>query len=229
MSIRLLSLVFGPLSAETEAPAPERARTQAVPGFLTSALEAFRSDEDLARQLQAGNPDALGILFKRHSPLLFRIARRILRNDAEAEDAVQQIFLDVFRAIDQFSPDRGKLKPWLLMFAYHRTLNQRRSLLAARFFDTDPLTDLLPELLRRAQQRAPRPDISMLIDQVLGALQPRQRRTIELTYYEGFTAEEIAERTGETVRVVRHNLYRGLAQLRKSVAASERRMPNGHA
>ena len=52
---------------------------------------------------------------------------------------MQQIFLDVYRAIDQFSPDRGKFKPWLLMFAYHRTLNQRRSLLAARFFDTDPL------------------------------------------------------------------------------------------
>jgi RNA polymerase sigma-70 factor (ECF subfamily) len=45
-------------------------------------------------------------------------------------------------------------------------------------------------------------------------IQPRQRRTIELIYYEGLTADEVAERTGESTRVVRHNLYRGLAKLR---------------
>jgi RNA polymerase sigma-70 factor (ECF subfamily) len=55
---------------------------------------------------------------------------------------------------------------------------------------------------------------SMLLKKALSHLQPRQQRTIELTYYEGLTADEIAARTGETVRVVRHNLYRGLERLR---------------
>jgi RNA polymerase sigma-70 factor (ECF subfamily) len=60
-------------------------------------------------------------------------------------------------------------------------------------------------------------ETAVLIEQVLTRLQPRQRRTIELVYYEGLTAEEISIRTGETVRVVRHNLYRGLEKLRKAV------------
>jgi len=173
------------------------------------------SDENLADQLQGGNTEALTFLFKRHSPLLFGIARRILRNDSEAEDAVQQIFLDVVRAIHQFDPEKGTFKTWLLMFAYHRTFNCRRSQLANRFFQTDPLQDDLPELQMPASAQSVTEN-SVLVYQVLKCLQPHQRRTIELVYYEGSTAEEISVRTGESVRVVRHNLYRGLDKLRKA-------------
>ncbi len=86
-----------------------------------------------------------------------------------------------------------------------------------RFFDTDSFAEPLPELLLEPV-RSPGyslAEMSVLIEQVLSHLQLRQRRTIELIYYEGLTAEEVAHRTGETVRVVRHNLYRGLEKLRK--------------
>jgi hypothetical protein len=68
-----------------------------------------KTDEDLVADLLANEPDALTILFERHSALVFRIGRRILRNDAEAEDAVQQVFLDMFRAAEQFEPEKGAL------------------------------------------------------------------------------------------------------------------------
>jgi RNA polymerase sigma-70 factor (ECF subfamily) len=195
-----------------------------LPGLLQ---QRFASDEDLAKQLQGGNADALTILFKRHSPLLFGIARRILRNDAEAEDAVQQVFLDVFRSIQQFDREKGAFKTWLLMFAYQRTFNSRRSQIANKFFDTDTLEESInrdggpmTEASRFSYAEA-----RILVEQVLGALQPRQRRTIELIYREGFTAEEVSARTGESVRVVRHNLYRGLAKLRKAFSEHERASP----
>ena len=73
------------------------------------------------------------MLFERHSGLLFGIARRILRNGAEAEDAVQQVFLDVFRSIHQFDPEKGEFKTWLLMFGYQRILNCRRALVSIDF------------------------------------------------------------------------------------------------
>jgi RNA polymerase sigma-70 factor (ECF subfamily) len=187
--------------------------------FETSLLSRLRqhlsSDENLVDQLQDGDTEALTFLFKRHSPLLFGIARRVLRNDSDAEDAVQQIFLDVFRSIHQFDPEKASFKTWLLMFAYHRTFNCRRSQLASRFFQTDPLQDDLPAP-QGAQLAA---ENKVLISQVLRSLQPRQRRTIELVYYEGLTAEEISVKTGESVRVVRHNLYRGLDKLRKAFGA----------
>jgi RNA polymerase sigma-70 factor, ECF subfamily len=187
--------------------------------LLELLRQRFLSDEALASDLQGGNADALTVLFERHASNLFRIARRILRNEAEAEDAVQQIFLDVFRSIQQFDPEKGSFKTWLLLFAYHRIFNCRRSLAANRFFDTDPFDELLPAMFPSTEGPPgySLPEMSVLVEQVLSALQPRQRRTIELVYYEGLTAEEVSKRTGETVRVVRHNLYRGLEKLRKAL------------
>ena len=187
----------------------------AILGFLK---QRFCSDEKLADQLQSGNADALTVLFKRHSPVLFGIARRVLRNDAEAEDAVQQIFLDVFRSIHQFDVEKGSFKTWLLMFAYQRTFNSRRAQVANKFFDSDSLGSV-DDGLGQVASSLGKPSVAennILVEQVLKTLQPRQRRTIELVYYDGLTAEEISVQTGESVRVVRHNLYRGLEKLRKA-------------
>ncbi len=96
----LTSEAHANFAADSPAPAPRE------DSFLSALRQRLRSDEELALQLQQGDADALTVLFKRHSPLLFAIARRILRNDTEAEDTVQQIFLDVFRSIHQF--DSGK-------------------------------------------------------------------------------------------------------------------------
>src|SRR6266446_6410403 len=67
-------------------------------------------DDDLVAELASGHHDALTVLFDRHSALVFRIARRILRDDGEAEETVQQVFLDVYRSIAQFDPRRGSFK-----------------------------------------------------------------------------------------------------------------------
>jgi RNA polymerase sigma-70 factor (ECF subfamily) len=193
------------------------APTAAGSSLLGHLRYKLLSDERLARCLQAGESDALTTLFERHSPLLFAIARRVLRNDAEAEDAVQQIFIDVFRSIEQFDPGKGEFKTWLLMFAYHRSFDRRRHLSATGFFSTDPLEESFIDSLSESLRSTAYPSIEagILIREVLGQIELRQRRTIELVYYEGLTAEEVAARTGETVRVVRHNLYRGLEKLRK--------------
>ena len=228
MSSRIARLVFGsvpPRAADFSGACVSDAGTEAAPAgisLLGLLRQRFLSDEALARDLQSGNADALTVLFERHASSLFRIARRILRNEAEAEDAVQQIFLDVFRSIQQFDPEKGGFKTWLLLFAYHRISNCRRSLAANRFFDTDPFDELLPEVFPLTERPFgySLPEMSVLVEQVLSALQPRQRRTIELVYYQGLTAEEVSKRTGESVRVVRHNLYRGLEKLRKAFCAN---------
>ena len=187
--------------------------------LLSQIRQKLLSDESLAENLQSGDTDALTVLFERHGPRLFGVARRILRNDSEAEDAVQQIFLDVFRFIRQYDADKGTFKTWLYMFGYQRIFNCRRSLTANRFFETDPFDEFVPGLVRKSvhSKGLSLSESAILIEQALSSLQPRQRRTIELVYFEGLTAEEISVRTGETVRVVRHNLYRGLEKLRRAV------------
>jgi RNA polymerase sigma-70 factor (ECF subfamily) len=185
--------------------------------FIRLLRLRLRSDEDLVVLLLADEPDALTVLFERYGPLVFRIARRILRNDTEAEDAVQQVFLDMFRSAEQFEPDKGSFKSWLLMFAYHRTFNRRRQLRTRGYYDSDSLEDVLPEAMIEGANRSlpfSAADTVILVEEVLKLIQPRQRRAIELTYYEGLTAEQVSEVTGESVRIVRHNIYRGLEKLR---------------
>ncbi len=82
----------------------------------------LNNDEELVAYLRAGKADALTVLFQRHNALVFGIARRILRDNGEAEDVVQQVFLDLFRSAAKFDPAKGTFKVWLLMYAYHRAL-----------------------------------------------------------------------------------------------------------
>ena len=186
--------------------------------FLTpSRLRTF-PDEDLIAALRMGCNDALAVLFERHSPLVFRIARAILHDDGEAEETVQKVFLDIFRAANQFNPDRGTFKTWLLQYAYHRSINRRQHLESNRFYSRDELDELAPAEFSYGAGHLlclPPQEVLYLVEQVLATLESRQRRVIELTYFEGLTAEEIARKTGDTASSVRHNLYRGLAKLRK--------------
>ena len=175
------------------------------------------TDEDLMQALRMGCNDALAILFERHSALVFRIARAILRDDGEAEETVQRVFLDVYKAANQFNADRGTFKTWLLQYAYHRTLDRRQHLEANRFYNRAELNELMPaEMFYGAGHLLclPPQEVVCLVEQVLATLESRQRRVIELTYFQGLTAEEIAAKTGDSACSVRHNLYRGLAKLR---------------
>lgn len=182
-------------------------------------LRALR-DGELLGALREGCHDALTILFERHSALAFRIARAILRDDGEAEETVQQVFFDLFRAVAQFDPGRGTFKTWLLQFIYHRTINRREHLLANRFYSSDELDEMMPQELFRGASRALQfspQETARLVEQVLAFIPPQQRRVVELTYFDGLTADEIAKLTGQSPRIVRNNLYRGLAKLRSTL------------
>ncbi len=193
-----------------------------------SLLQTF-SDTDLMDALRRGCNDALAVLFERHSALVFRIARGILRDDGEAEETVQRVFLDVFRAVNQFNPARGSFKTWLLQYAYHRTINRREHLQANHFYNREELDELAPaELFYGAGHLVclPPQEVACLVEQVLALLEPRQREVIELTYFEGLTAEEVAKATGNTASSVRNNLYRGLSKLRNAVLENHKTREN---
>jgi len=175
------------------------------------------SDVELSAALLSGCNDALAILFERYSRLVFHIARNIVKDEGEAEETVQQVFFDLFRAIKQFRPERGSFKTWLLQFAYHRSINRRQHLSANRFYNSEELDEtMLGKILDGTQyvlQLAPL-ETTHFVAQMLAILNPKQRRVIELTYFEGLTAEEIASQIGEKASNVRHDLYRGLSVLR---------------
>lgn len=183
-------------------------------------------DLEIVRQLQAGNPDALTLLFEKYNAMVFLIARRMLHDDGEAEEVVQQVFIDVYRAIHRYDERRGTVKTWLFQYSYHRTLNRKKHLETRGFYSRHELEGQdIPADGYEGDGRRIRlcsQEILQLVEELLNSIHPKQRMAIELTFFEGLTAEEIASRTGETAVVVRHNLYRGLNKLRAALLDNEK-------
>lgn len=177
-----------------------------------------QTDEELLVAIVVGNHDAIAILFDRFARLVFRVAERILHDAGEAEEILQIVFLDVFQSAGKFDPMRGSVRIWLLQYAYHRSIRRKQQLESRHFYDAEQFDSVVSEIVQHSPRRnlnlSPE-ETSRLINESLALIDERQRRTIEMTYFEGFTADEIAERTGESVIGVRHNLYRGLAKLRE--------------
>ena len=175
-----------------------------------------QTDEQLAGTLMNGEQDALTVLFDRYHGLVYSIAFRIVRDSGEAEEVVQTVFLDFFRAQAKFDPNKGILKMWLLQYAYHRAVNRKRHLAANRFYKwVEPESVAAEPALSWSQNDVA--ELTRLMEQLLSNLSPRRREILELTYFEGLTAEEVAIRLRQSINVVRHELYRGLASLREAI------------
>src|SRR5438874_2366962 len=86
------------------------------PCALSQEELRHRSDEALMAHLQAGHADVLAIIFDRYYRLVLSVAMKILRDVGEAEDLMQNVFLEVFKSAVQFDPSRGTLKVWILQY-----------------------------------------------------------------------------------------------------------------
>ncbi len=171
-------------------------------------------DEALMLSLRGGHHDALAVLFDRYHRLVFRIAWRILRDAAEAEDLMQSVFLEIFRCAAQFDASKGTIKGWILQYAYHRGLNRKKYLKLR--CGQEGVDDLDAIEWRPASSPAgiSRIECGPMVKEAMARLSKRQRRTLELVFYEGLTMHEAAERTGESFDSIRHQYYRGLDKLR---------------
>jgi RNA polymerase sigma-70 factor (ECF subfamily) len=187
------------------------------------------SDEALLEQVGQGTREALGILFRRHARKVRNIAYRILRNEAEADDLVQEVFIFICRKATLFSASDGTARSWIVQVTYHRAFDRRRHLITRRFYANRELDDAA---LNMADRRYEILFSEWSMEVVWGTdwaaslralLSPSQLSTIELYFFEGYAFDEIAERLGQTLSNTYHHYYRGLEKLRKSAVARKSR------
>jgi RNA polymerase sigma-70 factor (ECF subfamily) len=174
------------------------------------------TDEQVIQRVVAGQQDALAVLFDRYCRLVFDVAFRIVRDPGEAEEVVQTVFLDIYRAVANFDPAKGIPKVWILQYAYHRALHRKRHLVSNHFYRWEELEAAVEVGVGRSLN-GDVPEMVRLAEQMLSRLKPRQRAVLEMTYYEGLTAEEVSERLGLSAHIVRHDLHRGLGALREAI------------
>jgi len=192
--------------------------TRGQPPPTYAELERL-GDDQLMAQLQAGCNDALAVVFDRYHRLVFSITLKILRDSGEAEDVMQNVFLDIFRAVAQFDSSRGSTKGWILQYAYHRAISRKQYLNARSFYNQQSFEDVESVLLQSDSVlgKFTHGELKQMLKEGLATLSASQRGVIELFSYEGLSMQEIADRTGQSLASVRHNYYRGLRKLRSFV------------
>ncbi len=191
------------------------------PPDLTDDQLALLRDPELIQLLKGGVNEAASVLYSRYRRLVWSISFKILRDRAEAEDVVQDVFLEVWRRARIFDPSRGSVKMWILQYAYSRSLNRRKYLAlrhlngfglngegnghGSHFKDSSNGNGF--EALTFEERHG-------MVVRALEFLSPKQRQAIRLIYFEGLLMKEVADQMGETIANVRHFYYRGIKKLR---------------
>ena len=186
------------------------------------------SDEELLHRICDSDREALAILFRRYAGIVRGLAYRVLRNPAEADDLLQDIFLLVHRLCGSFDSSKGSARFWILQMTYRRAISRRRYLTSRHFYTRLDL-DQAANRHENPEGGSGGPESSMndtldrreALQSCFTGLSESQRQTLHLFFFEGYTFEEIAAKLGQTVGNARNHYYRGLEKLRKQISAGK--------
>lgn len=201
------------------------AGTSAPANGAGSSAPSAVPDETLISRVAAQDPAALRHLVDRYARLVMRIAVRILHDHGEAEEVMQEVFLYVYQKAAMFDATKGTGRGWIVQLAYHRAFDRRTYLSRRGFYagtDVASLADTVlgdTDLDKEIGSRLSRAQLEKAFEE----LPERQRRTLELFYFEGLELREISEKLNEPLANVRHYYYRGLKKLQKSAIVQKLR------
>jgi RNA polymerase sigma-70 factor (ECF subfamily) len=177
------------------------------------------SDEDVVRRVRAGETALFEILMRRHNQRLYRASRAIVRDEAEAEDVMQQAYVNAFAHLDQFQ-DRASFATWLTRIAVHEALARTRR--RGRYAEMDAMDE--SDEARGDRDGTPDPErqaycaeVRHALEAALDALPVIYSSVFVLRDVEGLTTQEAAECLSVTAEVVKTRLHRARALLREEL------------
>ncbi len=169
----------------------------------------------LMHRVAAGDEDAMAELYDRFGALVFKVSRQLMPSRAEAEDAVQEVFVRLWRTADRYDPRRAKLVTWVMLITRRHLIDRiRRSSVRpdTSTLEGDPprsTTDRTPEDKPQDAERN-----AELLSRI-AELPELQKTVIERAYLQGFTLREISEQLDAPLGTVKSALSRGLNRLRE--------------
>jgi RNA polymerase sigma-70 factor (ECF subfamily) len=173
---------------------------------------AHLSDEALVALVARSDESALAELYDRVGGIAYGLAYRVLRDEALAEDAVQEAFLGLWRNAGSFIPERAKASTWILTLVHRRAVDLVRREQRRR---TEPIEGAPEPAVGSAEEAAWLRLDRERVQGALSRLPDQQRETIELAYYGGYTQSELAERLGQPLGTIKSRMFSGLTRLRE--------------
>jgi RNA polymerase sigma-70 factor (ECF subfamily) len=186
---------------------------------MTAIPAPAHQDVELIRKVAKGDRVAFSGLFDRYQQLVLNIAWRILNERQEAEDVVQEVFLQLWRDAGGYRQDRGSLSSWIVTISRTRSIDKLRSRKARRIQDSTGEEDASDDLAQVPDPGAGqgRLDNRLLIRKAFGALPVEQRVVIEMAYYEGMSQSEIANALREPLGTIKTRIRSGLIRLKQAL------------
>ena len=184
-------------------------------------MDVWMSDEELVRAVREGNTSRFEVLMRRYNQRLYRVARAILHDEGEAEDVIQQTYINAYLHLEQFA-DRARFSTWLTRIAIHEALGRVRK--ASRMTRVEDLAhgeDFVAEPLRTPgpdpEQRAYTLELAAQIEAAVATLPDTFRGVFMLRDVEGLTTNETAACLGLNEVTVKTRLHRARALLRRAL------------
>lgn len=194
---------------------------------MTRAPRAALSDAALVAPLKSGEADAFEELLRRYEGKVYGLSRSITRNDSDAQDALQETFLSIYRKIGSFK-EEASLSTWIYRIATNAALMKVRG----RRHDerTIPMEDYVPQYDERGERAIARPDwpprgdeellrgeLRDVLNRSIGELPPDYRTVFVLRDQEGLSTQEVAKVLGLSVSAVKSRLHRARLFLRERI------------
>lgn len=173
----------------------------------------------LIQQVANQDRDAFNQLYDRFSTLVFTLAMRMLKVRSDAEDLLQEVFVQVWRQAENYSAERGSPEAWIINIARSRAIDKKRSI--RRMEKSFVLTDdpARAESSENVESSAAESETRLMMNSVLANLPQTQRKVLELAYFDGLTQTEIAERLAEPLGTVKTRMRSGIQRLRQIVSS----------
>ena len=183
------------------------------------------SEQDLDRsfigRMSAGDTAALESLYDRYTPMLYGLVLRIVGRAADAEEVLQDTWLQAWRRADTWDPARGTVAGWLVTLARSRAIDRLRRVGSRQRAESAAPRPEAPPAADEPAANAAQRERQERISAALAALTPRQREVLELGYFGGLSQSEIAARIDAPLGSVKSWTRQGLMRLREVVPQEE--------
>jgi len=181
----------------------------------------MQSDEELMTLVQEGDETALAILYQRHSGLLWTVVSRVINNETDTEDVIQEIFCELWRQAVHYSEEKGKAVGWLVTLGRRRAIDKlrkkqaylRASVRLCEEVCANPSADGHGEI----QQETESSDHAEILQRIIGTLPEAQQETLKFAFYRGMSQREIAAQTGIPLGTIKTRLELAVRKVRTAL------------
>jgi RNA polymerase sigma-70 factor (ECF subfamily) len=169
-------------------------------------------DASLVAKIDAGNEDAMAMLYDRFSQIVYSVALRVLGDTSAAEDVMQEVFMQLWRNPQAFRSSRGSMGAWLAVIARHRAIDHLRR----RKTETD-IEDVIISVDARIDDEMERHAFLGKVRSILSGLPEPQRTAMEMSFFDGLTHVEIAKKTGDPLGTIKTRIRTALTSIRRAL------------